>query len=131
VSRDRHSLSNFSRRERQIMEIIYARGSADAQEVQALLPDKPSYSAVRAALSLLAKKGRLRYTRKGMRYIFEPTVSADSARVPALKRIVETFFNNSAASVVATLLESKELKVSDDELDRLEKMIKAAKKERK
>lgn len=130
VSRERSSLSNLSRRERQIMEIVYAQGSVSAQQVQEKLPSPPSYSAVRAAISLLEKKGLLRHVRRGMRYFFEPTVPADNARVPALRRLLETFFNNSAASVVATLLNGDALKVTDEELDRMEKMIRSAKKNR-
>jgi predicted transcriptional regulator len=125
------SLSNLSRRERQIMEVVYSRGSVSAQEVLENLADPPSYSAVRAALSLLEKKGLLRHMRQGMRYLFEPIVPADHARVPALRRLVETFFNNSAESVVATLIDGEALKVTDAELDRLEQMIKSAKRSRK
>ncbi|MEP6667879.1 MAG: BlaI/MecI/CopY family transcriptional regulator [Chthoniobacter sp.] len=127
---DPASFSNLSRRERQIMEVVYAQGSMSAQEVLEKMPSPPSYSAVRAALSLLEKKGLLRHVRRGMRYFFEPTVPADNARVPALRRMMETFFNNSAESVVATLIHSEALKVTDEELDRLEKMIRSAKKKR-
>jgi predicted transcriptional regulator len=130
VSRDHSSLSNLSRRERQIMEIVYAHGSMSAQQVQEKLSSPPSYSAVRAAISLLEKKGMLRHVRRGMRYFFEPTVSADNARVPALLRLLETFFNNSAESVVATLLDSDALKVTEEELNRMEEMIRSAKKNR-
>jgi predicted transcriptional regulator len=127
---DPASLSNLSRRERQIMEVVYAEGSVSAHDVMEKMPAPPSYSAVRAALSLLEKKGLLRHVRRGLRYFFEPVVSADHARVPALRRVVETFFNNSAESVVATLLDGDALKITDEELDRLEKMIRSAKKNR-
>jgi predicted transcriptional regulator len=113
------------------MEIVYAQGAVSAQEVLERLPSPPTYSAVRAALSLLERKGWLRHVRRGMRYIFEPAVPAGNARVPALRRLMETFFNNSIESVVATLLDEKSLKVSDEELDRLEKMIRSAKRSRK
>jgi BlaI family penicillinase repressor len=127
---EKTSLSNLSRRERQIMEVVYSQGSASAQEVLEKMPAPPSYSAVRAALSLLEKRGLLRHVRRGMRYFFEPTVPADNARVPALKRVMETFFNNSAESVVATLINGDALKITDEELDRLEKMIRTAKRNR-
>jgi predicted transcriptional regulator len=127
---DKASLSNLSRRERQIMEIVYSQGRVTAQEVLERLPDPPSYSAVRAALSLLEKKGILRHAREGMRYHFEPTVPTDHARVPALRRVIETFFNNSAESVVATLISGDALEITDAELDRLEQMIKSAKRKR-
>ncbi len=112
------------------MEVVYAEGSVSAHDVMEKMPAPPSYSAVRAALSLLEKKGLLRHVRRGLRYFFEPVVSADHARVPALRRVVETFFNNSAESVVATLLDGDALKITDEELDRLEKMIRSAKKNR-
>lgn len=122
------ALGGLSRRERQIMEIVYAQGRVDAQTVQDLLPDRPSYSAVRAALSSLTKKDKLRHTREGLRYYFEPTVPQDRARASMLSRMLKTFFNNSAESVMATLLDSEELKIGPEELDRLEKMIRERKK---
>jgi BlaI family penicillinase repressor len=124
------SLADLSRRERQIMEIVYARNRATAQEVQDDLESPPSYSAVRAALSLLEKKGFLRHRRSGARYVFEPVIETNNAKVSVLKRIAETFFNNSAENVVATLLGRGGLKVSDDELDRLENLIAETRKER-
>jgi BlaI family transcriptional regulator, penicillinase repressor len=124
------SLSHLSRRERQIMEIVYSQGSISAQQVLERIPSPPSYSAVRAALSLLEKKGLLRHVRRGMRYFFEPTVSAGDARVPALRRVMETFFNNSAESVVAALINGEALEITDDELDRLEEMIRSARRDR-
>ncbi len=112
------------------MDIVYAQGSISAQEVLERIPTPPSYSAVRAALSLLEKKGLLRHVRRGLRYFFEPTVPAGHARVPALRRVMETFFNNSAESVMATLINGEALKITDEELDRLEKMIRSAKRDR-
>lgn len=112
------------------MEIVYAQGPVSAQQVLEKLPDPPSYSAVRAALSLLEKKGLIRHARRGLKYFFEPTVPADNARGPALRRLLETFFNNSATSVVATLLDGDALQVSDEELGRLEKMIQSARRSR-
>ena len=112
------------------MEIAYARSEATAQEVQDALESPLSYSAVRAALSLLEKKGLLKHTRVGARYVFQPTIPATNAKVSVLKRIMETFFDNSAGSVVATLLGSDELKISRAELDRLERMIQEAKKKK-
>jgi BlaI family penicillinase repressor len=128
---DKASLSNLSRRERQIMEIVYSHGSVSAQQVLEKIPSPPSYSAVRAALSLLEKKGLLRHARRGLKYFFEATVPANSARVPALRRMIEVFFNNSAESVVATMLNNEALKITDEELDRLEKMIRSAKQNRR
>jgi len=125
------SLANLSRRERQIMEIVYARGAVTAREVEESLASPPSYSAVRAALSLLEKKGLLRHVQKGMSYTFEPAIPTDSVRAPALRQMVETFFNNSVESVVAALVDGSALKVSDEALDRIEKLISEARKKRK
>ena len=130
MSRSKFSLADLSRRERQIMEIVYARGRASAQEVQDDLESPPSYSAVRAALSLLERKGLLTHTRVGSRYLFEPVVSPDQAKVSVLKRVLDTFFAGSVESAVATLVGSRELDVSDTELDRLSKLIAQAKKDR-
>ncbi|HRK22557.1 MAG TPA: BlaI/MecI/CopY family transcriptional regulator [Fimbriimonadaceae bacterium] len=130
MSRSKFSLADLSRRERQIMEIVYARGKASAQEVQEDLASPPSYSAVRAALSLLEKKGLLTHARVGAKYHFQPVVSPSKAKVSVLKRVLDTFFDGSAESVVATLVGSRELSVSDKELDRLEKVIAQARKER-
>ncbi|GAT32148.1 predicted transcriptional regulator [Terrimicrobium sacchariphilum] len=130
MPRAKFSLANLSRRERQIMEIIYSRGRASAQEVLESLESPPSYSAVRAALSLLEKKGLLTHSRAGAKYLFEPVVSPEKAKVSVLKRVLEAFFDNSASSVVATLVGSRELAVSDKELARLEKLITDARKER-
>lgn len=130
MSRSKFSLTNLSRRERQIMEIVYARGKVSAQEVQDDLESPPSYSGVRAALSLLEKKGLLSHVRVGSKYLFEPVVSPSEAKVSVLKRVVDTFFAGSAESVVATLVGSRELSVSDIELDRLGELIANARKER-
>jgi BlaI family penicillinase repressor len=125
-----HMLESLSRRERQIMEIIYARGRVNAEEVQNLLPDKPSYSAVRAALSNLTKKQHVKHKREGLRYYFEPTEPANVSRISALKRVIETFFNNSAESALATMLSHREMEIGEEELDRLEKLIQEAKRRR-
>jgi BlaI family penicillinase repressor len=116
-------LAGLSRRERQIMEIVYARGAASSVEVRTLLPDPPSYSAVRAQMRILVEKGRLKFRRVGLKYVFEPTVPAARARQSALSRVVRSFFNNSPVSVVATLLDSKELDISEKELRQLKALI--------
>ncbi len=131
MPRMKFTLANLSRRERQIMEIIYARGHASAAEVQDGMESAPSYSAVRASLSILEKKGLLTHRREGAKYLFQPVVSAEKAKVSVLKRILEAFFENSAESVVATLVGSRDLEISDRELDRLELLIAKAKKERR
>jgi predicted transcriptional regulator len=117
----------LSRRERQIMDVIYARGQATAAEVAAALPDPPSYSAVRALLRILEQKGHLRHEEDGPRYVFLPTVSRDRARRSALRNLVRTFFDGSPAQAAAALIDQADL--SDDEMGRLAELIDRARKE--
>src|SRR3954454_18922271 len=95
----------LSRRERQIMDVIYRRGRATAAEVLEGLPDPPSYSAVRAMLRVLEEKGHLRHASQGPRYLFMPTVPREKARRSALKQLVQTFFDGSTEQAVAALLD--------------------------
>jgi len=120
--------NQLSRRERQIMEVIYSRGRATAAEVLASLPDPPSYSAVRAMLKILEDKGHLVHESDGPRYVFLPTTPREQARETALRGIVKTFFGGSPENAVAALLDL------DDELDaqaleRLAERIDQARKE--
>jgi predicted transcriptional regulator len=119
----------LSRRERQIMDIIYQRRQATAAEVMKHLPDPPSYSAVRALLRVLEEKGHVRHKQDGPRYVFYPTVSRDRARQSALKQVVGTFFEDSTGQAVATLLDMSAKEMSDVELDRLAELIEQARKE--
>lgn len=124
-----NSHQHLSRRERQIMDVIYSRGQATAAEVQENMPDPPSYSAVRAMLRLLEEKGYLKHEQDGPRYIFKPTLAREKARKSALKQMLETFFDGSTEQAVAALLNLSKAKLSQDELDRLSQMIETAKKE--
>lgn len=117
----------LSRRERQIMEIIYGRGEATAAEVQAALPEAPSYSAVRALLRILEEKGVLKHREDGPRYIYRPTQEPEQAKRSALKRVVSTFFEGSLASAVAALVDANDGKLDPEELRRLEAIIKKTK----
>ena len=119
----------LSRRERQIMDIIYQRRQATAAEVMEHLPDPPSYSAVRALLRVLEEKGHVRHKHDGPRYVFYPTVSRDRARQSALKQVVGTFFEDSTGQAVATLLDMSAKEMSDVELDRLAELIEQVRKE--
>ena len=122
------SATGLSRRERQIMDVIYRRGRATAAEVLEDIPDPPSYSAVRAMLRLLEEKGHLRHEQDGPRYVFLPIVNRDRARRSALTHVVRTFFDGSATEAVAALLNDGG-KLSDAELDRLSAMIEQAREE--
>ena len=121
--------SQLSRRERQIMDVIYRHGRVTAAEVLAELPEPPSYSAVRAMLRLLEEKGHVRHEQDGPRYVYAPTVNRDKARRSALRHLVRTFFDGSTEDAVAALLQSDGGGMSDDELSRLSKLIDSAKKE--
>jgi predicted transcriptional regulator len=119
----------LSRRERQIMDIIYARGEASAAEVREGLPDPPSYSAVRALLRILEEKGHLQHEREGPRYVYRPTVPRREARQSAMRRLLRTFFDNSAEDAVAAFIDMSAEELSDDELKRLSRLIEQARKE--
>ncbi len=123
--RSRH----LSRRERQIMDVIYARGRASAADVRDRLPDAPSYSAVRALLRILEEKGHLRHEVEDNRYIFVPTVPRERARERALEHVLHTFFDGSAASAMAALMEIGDRELTGDEIDRLQTMIDEAKEQ--
>ncbi len=118
---------DLSRRERQIMDVIYARGEATAAEIQEAMPDAPSYSAVRALLRILEEKRALKHREDGPRYVYLPTQPAEQARRSALKRVVSAFFEGSLASAVASLVDADGGKLDPEELRRLEAIIKKAK----
>lgn len=119
----------LSRRERQIMDVIYGRGRATAAEVMEGLPDPPSYSAVRAMLRVLEEKGHLRHDQQGPRYVFLPTVPREQARRSALRQLVQTFFDGSTEQAVAALIDESDRVLSGAELDRLARLIDQARKE--
>jgi predicted transcriptional regulator len=122
-------ISELSRRERQIMDFVYQNGRATAAEVQANLPDPPSYSAVRAMLRVLEEKGHARHLQDGPRYVYVPSVARERAKRSALRHVVRTFFDGSPEEVVAALLDDRSAKLSDDELDRLARLIARARQE--
>jgi BlaI family transcriptional regulator, penicillinase repressor len=119
----------LGRRERQIMDAVYRRGRATVAEVRAGLEDPPTYSAVRGMLRFLEDKGLLRHEQDGVRYVYIPTVTPAKARRSALRHLVRTFFGGSAQQAMAALLEDTRL--SDEELDRLERLVERARKEGK
>jgi predicted transcriptional regulator len=120
---------NLSRRERQIMDIIYELNEATAAQVLEKLPNPPSYSAVRALLRVLEEKGHLSHKQDGPRYVFVPTLPRDEARENALKHLVNTFFDGSTEKVVAALLDISDEKFSEDDYQRLSQLIENARKE--
>ena len=122
---------SLSRRERQIMDVLYRLGSATAAEVQSNIPEAPSYSAVRALLRILVEKGHIRHSYDGPRYIYSPIISRPVAQKSALKQLVKTFFDGSSSNAVAALLDMSGKELSDSELDRLAAIVEQAKNEGK
>ena len=125
------ALAGLSRRERQIMDVLYKRGKASAAEVREAMEDAPSYSAVRAMLRVLEEKGHVRHQAEGLKYIYVPSVNRDKAKRSAVKHVLDTFFSGSPDQVVAALLDVSTRRLTRQELDRMAEMIEKAKKEGK
>jgi predicted transcriptional regulator len=123
--------THLSRRERQIMDILYRAGRGTVADVRSGLPDPPSYSAVRAMLRILEEKGHVRHEHDAARYIFIPTIKRDAAKRSALRHVINTFFEGSASQVMAALVEMSGRGLDQDELARLRQVIDEAKKRRK
>jgi BlaI family transcriptional regulator, penicillinase repressor len=121
--------NQFSRRERQIMDVIYRLGSATVSEIATRLPDPPTNTAVRTMLRILERKGHLRHRVDGLRNVYSPVVPAEQTNRSVLRQVVETFFQGSHARAMATLLELR-APLSDEELDRLGALIDRARKRR-
>ena len=119
----------LSRRERQIMDIVYAQGKASAADVLAALPDPPSYSSVRALLAILVEKGHLKHRSEQGRYIYTPTRRRALVGRSALRRVLDTFFEGSLEKAVAALLQGSDASLSPEELQRLAQLIQQARKE--
>jgi predicted transcriptional regulator len=119
----------LSKRERQIMDVVYRLGRATAGDVRAELPGEPSDSTVRTQLRVLEEKGHLRHEEDGLRYVYLPVVPRHAARRSALKHLVDTFFDGSHAKLVTTLLGTDTSRLSDEDLDRIAALVDAARKE--
>jgi predicted transcriptional regulator len=120
---------NLGRRERQIMDIVYAKGQASVAEVLKALPDPPSYSATRAMLNLLEEKGHLRHKEVGRKFVYQPTLPREKARRSAVQNLLHTFFGGSVGEAVATMIEQDKKSLTLEDLDRLARLIDEAKKE--
>jgi BlaI family penicillinase repressor len=125
------AVGGLSRRERQIMDILYQRGKASASEVREAMEDAPSYSAVRAMLRVLEEKGHVRHQEEGLKYVYVPVVAREKAKRSAVKHLLETFFAGSPEQIVAALLDVSSSRLTREELDRMADLIEKAKREGK
>ena len=127
MARDTHA--TLSRRERQIMDVLYRRGRATAADVMEELPGDPHSSTVRTQLRVLEEKGHIRHEEESLRYVYRPVLPRDAARRGALRHLLTTFFGGSVEDAVAALLDLSSAKLSKDDLDRISRRIAGAKKE--
>jgi BlaI family transcriptional regulator, penicillinase repressor len=123
--------AGLSRREREIMDILYQRGKSSASEVRQAMPNAPGYSAVRAMLRVLEEKGHIRHQAEGLRYVYVPTLAREKAKRSAVKHLLDTFFSDSPDEIVAALLDVGSTRLTREELDRMAAMIEKARKEGK
>jgi len=127
-----HRLQNeLSRRERQVMSVIYTKKSVSAKELLGEIPNPPSYSAVRSILNILVAKGLLRHRKEGKKYVYYPTIPREKARESALSHLLKTYFDNSVEKAVTAILETQGENLSDEELKNLLKLIDESLKEGK
>ena len=123
----KRTTSHLSRRERQIMDIIYKRGLATAAEIHAEMADAPSYSTVRTILKVLKEKGHVRHKQDGPRYVYHPTTSPERAKRSALQQLLTTFFDGSIERAMETMIDMSSSKMSSEDFDRLSHLIDKAK----
>src|ERR1700744_4045563 len=126
---EKQGRDGFSRREREIMNALYKLGKASAQQILDEIADPPTYTAIRSHLTILEKKGHVRHTSDGTRYIYEPRVAREQMSHRAMDSLLKTFFDNSVERAVTALLTREDTEVSREELDRLSRLIEKAKKE--
>jgi len=125
------ALTGLSRRERQIMEILYRSGKASVSGVMEGMPDAPGYSAVRAMMRVLEEKGHVKHQAEGLKYVYVPVVTREKAKRSAVKNLLDTFFSEAPEQVVAALLDVSSNRLTTEELDRMAEMIEKARKEGK
>ena len=120
---------HLSRRERQILDIVYRRGQGSVADVLAAMHDAPSYSSVRTIMTLMVEKGVLKYREEGKKYVYYPAVARDKARRSALNNLLQTFFSGSVSQAVVSLVHEHRDRLSAEDLERLSRLIDAARKE--
>jgi predicted transcriptional regulator len=126
LAKDIPTATALSRRERQVMDILYRRGEATVAEVMADLPDPPTYSAVRSILRILMEKGMINHREDGPRYVYLPAVNTDRAADDAMKHVIRTFFDGSAQQAVAAVLRMSDAKLTDEDIAALSEKISKA-----
>lgn len=119
----------LSRRERQIMDALYRLGKAPAADIRDAIPDPPSYTAVRTMLTILQEKGHVRFERDGAKYVYEPVVPRDEMAKSVIDGVVKNFFGGSIERVVATLIDSQEAKLTEEQISGLQAIIDEAKRQ--
>jgi predicted transcriptional regulator len=124
-------LARLSRRERQIMDIVYRLGRASAADIHAALPDAPTYTTVRGLLRIMVEKGHVRHEREGRRYVYAPSTPRPAAGASSIMHVVKTFFSDSPADAMAALLGSDRKRISDAELSRLAALVEEARRQRR
>ncbi len=127
--REESGKGGYSRREREIMDALYKLGRASAAQILKLIPEPPTYTAIRTHLSILEKKGHVRHASDGTRYIYEPLVAREQMGKRAIDSLLKTFFDNSVERAVTALLSRKDADMSKEDLDRLSQLIEKARKE--
>ncbi len=125
----RTKIQDFSRRERQIMDIVYRLGEATAAEVMRQMPEAPGYSTVRTLLGVLERKGHLNHERRGHHYVYRPTTSVETASSSMLEHVMDTFFEGSASRIVSAVLDMSDAQLSTDDYDEILAIIEKAKTE--
>ncbi len=128
-AKDKPGKDGHSRREREIMDALYKLGKASAAQIMAQIPDPPSYTAIRSHLTILEKKGHVRHSDDGTRYIYEPLVAREQMGHRAIDSLLKTFFDNSVERAVTALLTRKDADVSNEDLERLSRLIDKARRE--
>ena len=123
------NIQDFSRRERQIMDVIYRLGEATAAEVMRQIPEPPGYSTVRTLLGVLERKGHLDHQRRGHHYVYSPTTPVEKASSSMLEHVMETFFKGSASLIVSAILDISDAQLSEREYDEILAIVETAKKE--
>ena len=121
--------SSLTRRERQIMEVVYRKASASVEDIRAEIPDPPGYSAVRVIVNVLERKGHLKHVKRGKRYIYSPTIPRKKAMQGALKRLLDTYFENSLHKAVAAMIELRRKDLSEEDIRQLARAIEESRRE--